>query len=150
MAAYGDYGPAYIGTTVAYSEGGYETEPRSSNVAPEVEPVLMDAMERLLDVRKCQWDLASRVALFASIVSLDASGVSGVDISQLVRSQVFTDLDGAQGPPGGGCCLLIRFDRPPSPIAQANDPLALSIEDSAHCRSLQVGRTIQSIVQPRR
>jgi len=48
MAAYGDYGPYYIGTTVAYSEGGYETEPRSSNVAPEVEPVLMGAIRRLL------------------------------------------------------------------------------------------------------
>ncbi len=48
MAAYGDYGPAYIGTTKAYTEGGYETSSRASNVAPEVEPVLMDAMRRLL------------------------------------------------------------------------------------------------------
>jgi len=48
MAAYGDYGPYYIGTTVAYTEGGYETEPRSSNVAPEVQPVLMGAIQRLL------------------------------------------------------------------------------------------------------
>jgi hypothetical protein len=48
MAAYGDYGPAYIGTAVAYSEGGYETSPRASNVAPEVEPILMHAMKRLL------------------------------------------------------------------------------------------------------
>lgn len=48
MAAYGDYAPWYIGTTRAYQEGGYETEPRSSNVAPEVEPVLMDAIRRLL------------------------------------------------------------------------------------------------------
>jgi hypothetical protein len=48
MAAYGDYGPYYIGTTVAYTEGGYETEPRSSNVSPEVEPVLMGAIRKLL------------------------------------------------------------------------------------------------------
>jgi hypothetical protein len=48
LAAYGDYGPAYIGTTVAYAEGGYETSPRASNVAPEVEPILMDAMKLLL------------------------------------------------------------------------------------------------------
>jgi hypothetical protein len=48
MAAYGDYGPGYIGTTRSYTEGGYETEPRSSFVAPEVEPVLMGAMSRLL------------------------------------------------------------------------------------------------------
>jgi hypothetical protein len=52
MAAYGDYGPAYIGTTVAYAEGGYETGPRASNVAPEVEPILMNAMEQLLGTRK--------------------------------------------------------------------------------------------------
>jgi hypothetical protein len=48
MAAYGDYGPWYIGTARAYEEGGYETEPRSSNVAPEVEPVLTNAIRNLL------------------------------------------------------------------------------------------------------
>ena len=48
MAAYGDYAPWYIGTAVAYEEGGYETEPRSSNVAPEVEKVLNAAIDRLL------------------------------------------------------------------------------------------------------
>ncbi|GIT05217.1 MAG: hypothetical protein CM1200mP29_06280 [Verrucomicrobiota bacterium] len=32
----------------AYSEGGYETEPRSSNVAPEVESVMMQAIRKLL------------------------------------------------------------------------------------------------------
>jgi hypothetical protein len=52
MAAYGDYGPAYIGTTRAYAEGGYETSERASNVAPEVEPVLMDAMKRLLGAKQ--------------------------------------------------------------------------------------------------
>ncbi|HEY3787817.1 MAG TPA: hypothetical protein VGL71_03135 [Urbifossiella sp.] len=52
MAAYGDYGPAYIGTTVAYAEGGYETSPTASNVAPEVEPILTDAMKRLLESKK--------------------------------------------------------------------------------------------------
>jgi hypothetical protein len=48
MAAYGDYGPGYIGTEIAYSQGGYETQPRSSLVAPGVERVLMDAIARLL------------------------------------------------------------------------------------------------------
>ena len=48
MAAYGDYAPWYIGTEIAYEQGGYETEPRSSNVAPEVEGVLMGAIRRLL------------------------------------------------------------------------------------------------------
>ncbi|MCC6882071.1 MAG: hypothetical protein IT576_07965 [Verrucomicrobiales bacterium] len=50
MAAYGDYGPAYIGTAAAYPEGGYETGPTSSNVAPEAEQVLMGAMKTLLEV----------------------------------------------------------------------------------------------------
>ena len=48
MAAYGDYGPFYIGTRVAYPQGGYETSPRASNVAPEVEQVLLAAMSKLL------------------------------------------------------------------------------------------------------
>ncbi len=48
MAAYGDYGTFYIGTERAYSKGGYETEPRSSNVAPEVESVLMQGIRKLL------------------------------------------------------------------------------------------------------
>jgi hypothetical protein len=48
MAAYGDYAPGYIGTEVAYPQGGYETSPSSSLVAPEVERVLMDAVSRLL------------------------------------------------------------------------------------------------------
>jgi hypothetical protein len=48
MAAYGDYGPGYIGTKIAYSQGGYETQPSSSNVAPEVEDVLMEGIRRLL------------------------------------------------------------------------------------------------------
>lgn len=48
MAAYGDYGPGYVGTAAAYAEGGYETEPRSSFTDPEVEEVLTGAMRRLL------------------------------------------------------------------------------------------------------
>jgi hypothetical protein len=48
MAAYGDYGPGYIGTQEAYSQGGYETQPTSSNVDPSVEPILIDAMSELL------------------------------------------------------------------------------------------------------
>jgi hypothetical protein len=48
MAGYGDYAPFYIGTEVSYSQGGYETQPRSSNVAPEVEKVLMGGIKKLL------------------------------------------------------------------------------------------------------
>lgn len=47
MAAYGDYGMGYIGTSIAYTQGGYETGP-VSRVAPEVEAVLMKAMFDLL------------------------------------------------------------------------------------------------------
>ncbi|AEL28133.1 hypothetical protein [Cyclobacterium marinum] len=48
MAAYGDLGMGYIGTTLAYEKGGYEVSQRVSNVAPEVEGVLMKAIENLL------------------------------------------------------------------------------------------------------
>ena len=48
MAAYGDYGSCYIGTAVAYGQGGYETSERASYVAPEVESVLTNAVKKLL------------------------------------------------------------------------------------------------------
>jgi len=48
MAAYGDGGPGYIGTAIAYAQGGYETQPSSSNTAPQVEKVLMDGVRELL------------------------------------------------------------------------------------------------------
>jgi hypothetical protein len=47
MAAYGDYGPGYIGTEIAYSQGGYETS-YVSRVAPGVEHVLMEGLQALL------------------------------------------------------------------------------------------------------
>lgn len=47
MAAYGDYGPGYIGTAISYTQGGYETGP-VSRVAPQVEEVLTRAMGELL------------------------------------------------------------------------------------------------------
>lgn len=46
MAAYGDGGPGYIGTKIAYEEGGYE--PKASKVSPDVEEVLMAGMKALL------------------------------------------------------------------------------------------------------
>ena len=48
VASYGDYAPWYIGTAVAYEEGGYETSPSASNVAPEVEGILTGAIRKLL------------------------------------------------------------------------------------------------------
>jgi hypothetical protein len=49
MAAYGDYGPGYIGTEISYTQGGYETGPDASLVAPQVEGTLMAAMKALLE-----------------------------------------------------------------------------------------------------
>ena len=51
VAAYGDYGPGYIGSTCAYEQGGYEVGPTSSNVAPQVEPILIQAMKQLLEAK---------------------------------------------------------------------------------------------------
>ena len=49
MAAYGDYGPGYIGTEVAYSQGGYEVG-IVSRVSSRVEKTLMNAIRELLRV----------------------------------------------------------------------------------------------------
>lgn len=46
MAAYGDYGPFYIGDAKAYKQGGYEAN--TSPVTAEAEPVLMEAIRQLL------------------------------------------------------------------------------------------------------
>ncbi len=48
MAAYGDCGPGYIGTAVAYAEGGYETSPEASLTSPRVEDVLLGSLRKLL------------------------------------------------------------------------------------------------------
>jgi hypothetical protein len=47
MAAYGQYGPGYIGDRISYTQGGYETG-RVSRVDPSVEDVLNAAMRKLL------------------------------------------------------------------------------------------------------
>lgn len=47
MAAYGDYGPFYIGTKEAYEEGGYEIE--SSPVTSESEEHILNAIQVLLE-----------------------------------------------------------------------------------------------------
>ncbi|MBL9152009.1 MAG: hypothetical protein JNK37_05980 [Verrucomicrobiales bacterium] len=48
MAAYGDNAPSYIGTAIAYTQGGYEVGDHVSRVGPAVEAVLTDAMKELL------------------------------------------------------------------------------------------------------
>jgi hypothetical protein len=52
MAAYGDYGPGYIGTEIAYSQGGYETSERASNVDKGCENVLMSGVKMLLEAEE--------------------------------------------------------------------------------------------------
>lgn len=47
-AAYGEYGIDYIGTKIAYSQGGHETSERASFAAPEVEEILMNVIQELL------------------------------------------------------------------------------------------------------
>lgn len=47
MAAYGDYGPMYIGTAKAYQEGGYETS-QVSRVGPDAEEVLRASIRKVL------------------------------------------------------------------------------------------------------
>lgn len=49
MAAYGDYGPGYIGTEIAYGQGGYETSPRVSRVDKSCEAILMENIASLLE-----------------------------------------------------------------------------------------------------
>lgn len=51
MAAYGDYGPGYIGTAVAYAQGGYETSPSVSLVDARAETILMTGVRKLLHAR---------------------------------------------------------------------------------------------------
>lgn len=47
-AAYGDLGPGYIGTEIAYAQGGYETGENASRVARNSERALMDAIAAVL------------------------------------------------------------------------------------------------------
>ena len=46
MAAYGEFGPLYIGTGEAYSQGGYEVT--ASPVTKDSEEILMNAFRKLL------------------------------------------------------------------------------------------------------
>lgn len=50
VAAYGNYGPAYIGTAAAYRGGGYETELRTSFVGPDAEQEIFRGVRKLLQM----------------------------------------------------------------------------------------------------
>lgn len=47
-AAYEEYGPGYVCTEIAYSQGGYESSNRASAVGPEAEAVMMNAIKYVL------------------------------------------------------------------------------------------------------
>ncbi len=48
-AAYEEYGPGYLCTKIAYSQGGYESSERASRVSPEIEQVLLKAIREVLN-----------------------------------------------------------------------------------------------------
>jgi len=47
-AGYGEYGPGYVCTKIAYEQGGYEDSERASRVSPEAESVLLKAIAKVL------------------------------------------------------------------------------------------------------
>jgi hypothetical protein len=47
VAAYGEYGTGYIGTSAAYDQGGYEVG-NVSRVGPDAEPIMLGAIGELL------------------------------------------------------------------------------------------------------
>lgn len=47
-AAYEEYGPGYICTEIAYSQGGYESSERASLVSPGVEQVMLSSISEVL------------------------------------------------------------------------------------------------------
>jgi hypothetical protein len=51
MAAYGNYGTMYIGTAIAYQQGGYETSQRATCVDADAEKILVKAMAELLGAK---------------------------------------------------------------------------------------------------
>lgn len=60
VAAYGDYGPGYIGTRVAYPQGGYEVG-RASRVRTGSEDILTSALKELLGAPETGWERPSEV-----------------------------------------------------------------------------------------
>lgn len=47
-AAYTEFGLGYIGTAKAYSQGGYETSMMSTQIGPESEKILLNAIQKVL------------------------------------------------------------------------------------------------------
>ncbi|YCM44680.1 PVC-type heme-binding CxxCH protein [Verrucomicrobiaceae bacterium 227] len=83
MAAYGEYGPGYIGTELAYTQGGYETSPSASAVGPGSEKVLTAAMKTLLgdppsksDTRIAPKSLKEAIAAFETLPGFEVQLVA--------------------------------------------------------------------------
>jgi len=51
-ASYEEYGPGYVCTEIAYSQGGYESSPEASLVGPGSEAILMEAIREVLGTRE--------------------------------------------------------------------------------------------------
>lgn len=68
MAAYGDYGPEYICTDVAYEEGGYEAS-SASGVTKGSEKIILKAMTRLLRSKQKHYDINSILKVPSQAVS---------------------------------------------------------------------------------
>lgn len=92
MAAYGDYGPFYIGTEEAYDEGGYEIE--SSPVTRDSEKIIRENMRSLLD--------RSMNPQCESLLSYSGRKGECVQVSSLKewqkkRDQILTNMQEAMG-----------------------------------------------------
>lgn len=84
MAAYGEYGPGYIGTKAAYSEGGYETSQLASGVSPGAEAILNHAMESLLGEQE---ELSGRILPKSPEKALETFEVADGFEIQIVASE---------------------------------------------------------------
>ena len=84
MAAYGEYGPGYIGTKAAYAEGGYETSQLASGVSPGAEAILNRAMEKLLGEQE---ELSGRILPKSPERALETFEVADGFEMQIVASE---------------------------------------------------------------
>lgn len=89
MAAYGDYGPFYIGTAKAYDQGGYEAT--VSPVTAETESILMDAIKKLLH------EDATSYSVHSSTTQKSPKPLSKKDREE-VRKQLLNNMQEVMGP----------------------------------------------------
>jgi len=122
MAAYGEYSPRYIGTATSYNEGGYETSSTASMVGVEAEPILVQALSRLLDTDPAQVQPLGLLATHSKSKPIRI-GIIGCDTSHVPAfADAFADpnatgdLAGFQvvaAYPGGSADIPSSIDRVP-------------------------------------